>query len=115
MVPSAGELGEGGRQCNPCLRVRETERRRAGRVRAAPSIPIKKETASPAPWGWTVSLCNGASLEWWEETIPTDFPFFRGLVNVGMTPRCLLSPEQVQDSCGPADQEVIIPEVLPCV
>lgn len=41
---------------SPCLRHIEAERGRVGKMRAAPVVPTKKETASPATWDWTFSI-----------------------------------------------------------
>lgn len=43
------QLRGGGGVNSPCLRGVETERRRAGRVRAVPGVPTKGEPAAVAP------------------------------------------------------------------
>lgn len=43
------QLWGGGGMYSPCLRDIETERGRAGRVRAVPGLPTKEEPAAVAP------------------------------------------------------------------
>ena len=65
------QLRGGGGVNSPCLRGVETERRRAGRVRAVPGVPTKREPASVAPLSifvmepaWGGSKNNPNRLAW---------------------------------------------------